>query len=142
MVVLLEFLHANKTASTAPPHVQDQKDEFPTTKVTSEIRRQVDEEYDKLSLDLKTEKYPETARYSIGERACDAMAAHIPQVKKLAKIQGGLELAFNLILYLGPKTYMRPPNEGDIETVALHGMHKFDTPADALLLELLRMLRE
>jgi hypothetical protein len=72
------------------------------------------------------------------DKASRAMVSYISEIDKLSKIEGGLELAFDLILHLGKKS-IKITKSG---CVCTSGKRKSDGPADDLLLYLTKKMKQ
>lgn len=119
-----------------PNYVREQIDTHPAAIFAARIRKQADETYNELHAQLQCEKCPEDCTNSYSIRACDANAKLLPQIETLSQMDGGAELALDITLYLGRRTYMGVKKHWvPARSISLcQGRGVFDAKADTLLL--------
>ena len=123
--------------------MQKHLDTYSSKKLYDEIRTGIDETYEMHVGRILTHVYPGSSRMQESDEASKSMAQYVPQIKKLSKLPGGLELAFRLILYLGRKPYFQTEETPSSQpSIAWSGSRKPDTLADILLLEILQRKRK
>jgi hypothetical protein len=96
----------------------------------------------KIQRELRAQLNAHMLVFEYSDNVSKAMVEYFPKIQKLSMIDGDLELALKLVLYLGAKSFLTRSDTASDGSVLLHNRRKSDSPADDLLLDVLKRIRQ